>query len=103
MSRLDSLRDSLPENALNQLTLRGFEPELERRIRDLARREGISLNQAVLRLLRKGAGLAREKRDDEDAVGHSLDHLFGTWTDEQAREFEEAIRDLESIDESLWR
>ena len=42
---------------MNQLTVRGFDDELSDRLRGLARREGISLNQAALRLLRKGAGL----------------------------------------------
>ena len=42
---------------MNQLTVRGFGDELGESIRRLAQREGISLNQAALKLLRKGAGL----------------------------------------------
>ena len=42
---------------MKQLTVRGFDDDLERSIRQLARREGISLNQAALKLLRRGAGL----------------------------------------------
>ena len=43
---------------MNQLTVRGFDDELAERIRRLAKRDGTSLNQAALKLLRKGAGLA---------------------------------------------
>ena len=83
-----------------QLTLRGLGEELTRRIRELARREGISLNRAALRLLRRGAGLAEGQ---PDTVGDSLDDHIGTWTEEEAAEFDAAVSDLEKIDESLWQ
>jgi hypothetical protein len=90
------------EPAVRQLTLRGFDPELERRIQKVARDEGISLNQAVLRLLRKGAGLDTVKEDD-DVVGAALDDLIGTWSDEEAEEFDRAVSDFDAIDEEMWR
>jgi hypothetical protein len=87
---------------LKQLTVRGFDEELARRIRDLSERERISLSQAVLRLLRKATGLD-EGRGRADVVGSSLDHLIGTWDEEDERVMAEAIEDLEMIDEDLWR
>jgi hypothetical protein len=84
-----------------QLTIRGLEGELARRVRALARAEGISLNQAVLKLLRIGSGL--EEQPGARTIGHALDDLVGTWSEEQAREFDEAVRDLESIDEEIWK
>ena len=42
---------------MEQLTVRGFGDDLAERIQRLAIREGKSLNQTVLKLLRKGAGL----------------------------------------------
>ena len=86
---------------MNQLTIRGFDDELAGRIRQLASREGISLNRAVLRLLRRGVGL-RERNSSADTVGASLDHLIGTWTAEEAREMERALEDLSRIDEAMW-
>ena len=68
---------------MNRLTLRGFDDRLAESIRSVARREGISLNQAALMLLRKGAGLADEGRE-RGMVGSSLDHLIGSWTQEEA-------------------
>ena len=87
---------------MNQLTIRGFDDELVSRIRQLARREGISLNRAVMKLLRRGAGLA-ERDDNPDAVGDSLDHLIGTWTAAEAAEMNRALDDLSRIDEEMWR
>lgn len=85
-----------------QLTIRGFGGELENRIRVLARTEGISLNQAVLRLLRRGAGLEQENRDD-GLIGSDLDELIGSWTDEEAEHFNQAVEDFNVIDEDMWR
>jgi len=86
---------------MRQLTIRGFEPELERKIRQLARQEGISLNQAALRLLRKGSGIGVAKAG-HDVVGSSLDYLVGTWSDREAEEVMEAVADFEKVDEALW-
>ena len=87
---------------MRQLTIRGFDEELERRIRQLASREGISLNRAVLKLLRRGAGLG-ESYDKPEIVGDSLDHLIGTWSAEQAAEIDRALEDFSRIDEEMWR
>ena len=88
---------------MNQLTIRGFDDELAHRIRQLASREGISLNRAVLKLLRRGAGLG-ERKGGSDTVGSSLDHLIGTWTHHQeAVEMEQALEDLSYVDEAMWK
>lgn len=84
-----------------QLTIR-YDEDLAREIEDLARKEGLSRNQAVLRLLRKGAGIA-EGKETADVVGTSLDWFVGSWTEEQAREFDEAVADFETIDEEVWK
>ena len=87
---------------MHQLTVRGFDDELSRRLRRLAKRDGISLNQAALKLLRKGAGLA-DSAGGADTVGDSLDHLIGTWSAARADELDAALRELKTIDESAWR
>ncbi len=85
---------------MNQLTIRGFDDELARRIRQMADQEGISLNRAVLRLLCRGAGLEPGK-PEVDTVGSSLDHLIGTWTHEEAIEMDQALQDLSQIDQRM--
>ena len=87
---------------MKQLSLRGFDPEVEKRIREIARKEGISLNRATLRLLRKGARLDNSGRS-EAVVGNSLDHLIGKWSSEEEREFLQSIEPLEQIDRSFWK
>jgi hypothetical protein len=75
---------------------------LAREIEDLARREGISRNQAAVRLLRKGARL-EEPDQARDSIGDTLDWFIGSWTEEQARELAAATADFEMVDEDLWR
>jgi len=87
---------------VRQLTVRGFDDELSSAIQGLAQREGISLNKAALRLLRKGAGLA-DGTEGRQKIGSSLDHLIGTWTQEQADEFDAALQEFEKIDEEMWK
>ena len=87
---------------MNQITVRGFDDELADRIRSLAKLDRTSLNQAALKLLRKGAGLAGPG-NGPDTVGSSLDHLIGSWSYDAAAELDAALEELEVIDEAAWR
>jgi len=82
-------------NAGMQYTLRGVPPAVDRALRDLAKREGISLNQAALNALVSALELG-----DQPVKRRSLDALRGTWHDDP--EFEKAIAEQHRIDESLW-
>ncbi len=85
---------------MNQLTLRGFDDELAKYIQDLAQREGISLNRAVMRLIRRGADL---DHGEANVVGSSLDHLMGTWSTDEADRIDRALKDFSHIDEAMWK
>jgi hypothetical protein len=88
---------------VKQLTIRGFDSELESEIRRLANRQRLSLNQAVISLLRRGAGLDAPDHEDSERVGSSLDHLAGTWSDEEVRAIAEVEADFERIDSEIWK
>lgn len=97
-------RHTHSEVAAVQLTLRCRERALEQRIRQVAKEEGISLNQAAIRLLRRGAGLEQgSAAPSSSRIGSRLDHLAGTWSAKQAREVETALRIFDGIDPELWR
>lgn len=82
--------------ACMQYTLRGVPESLDRALRALARREGISLNSAALRVLGVGLGLTGQ------LVRHrSLEDVRGTWREDP--EFEAAVAEQDRVDESLWR
>lgn len=85
---------------MKQLTLRGFDRDIERTLQELAEQQGISLNKAALWLLREGAGLSKGAAANK--VGNSLDHLAGSWHEDEAEAFVESLEVFETIDESLW-
>ena len=80
---------------MNQLTVRGFDDELSAAVHGLAKREGISLNQAALRLLKKGAGIT-DSKGNPNAIGSALDDLFGVWSQEEADSFDSALLGVEA-------
>ena len=87
---------------MTQLTVRGFDDQLENQLHQLAHQRGLSLNKAALLLMRRGAGLDRPTQR-QDVVGDSLDELFGLWTREQQQEFDEAAQIFEQVDDSFWK
>ncbi len=83
-----------------QLTIRSLPPEVEEAVRSEARKERLSLNKAVIRLLEKA--LRRSGSDDPAELHHDLDRFCGLWTEEEAMELENRFRDNREIDEELW-
>lgn len=83
---------------LKQLTIRGFDPEVEQQLRELARRERLSLNQAVMQLLARATGRA-DADHEASRVGSSLDDLSGTWSERDEEEFAHAV---ERVDAEFW-
>lgn len=87
---------------MKQLTVRGFDKDLLRKIQELARRSNLSLNKAALELMRRGAGL-QEGVAPPNVVGDSLDAFIGSWSESQERELLEAISPFEMIEEGFWK
>lgn len=86
---------------LKQLTIRGFDADLERELRELARETGLSLNKAALLLMRRGAG--RAAAETAPLVGSSLDDFIGVWSRAEEEELLEAVGDLRRIDPEIWK
>ena len=102
LTHIASVNASKEEHDMNQLTVRGFDDELSAILRRLAKQEGISLNQAALRLLKKGAGLTDKNEGNPNAIGTSLDDLFGAWSCDEAESFDAALEVFETVDEASW-
>ncbi len=86
---------------LKQITLRGIPEEVERIVKKEARKKGTSLNRAFISLLESATGLKREKK--RKILYHDLDHLFGKWTDEEAKIFMKTLSLQREIDDDLWK
>ncbi len=84
------------EPPLKTLTVRKIPPELARALNAEKRRRGRSLNQTVINLLNQSLGVGRRR-------SNGLAQFGGDWTEEEYREFKEATRVFEEIDEEMWR
>ena len=88
--------------ALKQITVRDIGKELHRAIKKEASLRGISMNRYVLSILREAVGIDDGLRKASEEH-QDLDHLAGTWTDQEYADFVEQLEVQRSIDEDLWK
>jgi hypothetical protein len=88
--------------SMGELSLHGFDNELKNRLTEIARREGVSLNEAALRLLRRGAGLP-DSGPPAPAIGNALDEFVGRWSEADEAALLQSIAACETVDEALWK
>jgi hypothetical protein len=99
LHHIDAKNESSVEGDVKAITLRNLPPELESKIRERAREKGISINKAVIGLLKEQSGLGQKGKNKRH---HDLDHLFGAWTQKQAEEFDRTLAEQREIDPELW-
>lgn len=85
---------------MKSFTIHKLDDETYARIEDLARREQTSINKTAKKLLRKALGVDNERVAERRK---RFEKFHGTWTEEQAAEFEEAVRVFDEIDEDSWK
>ena len=79
-----------------QYTLRNIPPALDQALRRWAQREGTTLNDAAVRAMIRGLGLAGEPTRQRDLGG-----IAGSWVEDP--DFDRAIEAQDVIDEEIWR
>jgi hypothetical protein len=79
-----------------QYTVRNVPDRLDAKLRETAAEYGVSLNDASLTGLKKGAGIA-----DAPVLHHDLDDLAGAWVRDPASE--RALDEMRQIDEKMWQ
>jgi hypothetical protein len=79
-----------------QYTIRGIPRAVDDAIRDRAKSEGKSLNEAAVEALTEGAGVTGAVRKRRD-----LGDIAGTW--KRDKSFDDALAEQDTIDEKLWR
>jgi hypothetical protein len=79
---------------MRQLTIRNVSDPLGKKLDELSRRTGKSINTLVLELLNGALGVKGR--------GARL-KSYVTWSANDVREFEEALEPQRQVDEALWR
>jgi hypothetical protein len=88
------------EANMSTMTIRGLDALTIKALKEKAKQEGTSMNAALVKLLQEELGLKKKKRT---VVYNDLDHLAGTWSDKDYKEFRKRTEDFEKIDETLWK
>ena len=80
---------------MRQFTIRDIDPEIEKKIRHIAKGSRKSLNQVIKEIVHKEFG--------SESPTSSLKQLAGGWTRKDADDFEFAIKSCEQVDEDMWK
>ncbi|MGB2987277.1 MAG: hypothetical protein WBE26_15520 [Phycisphaerae bacterium] len=86
----------MKRDAKRQYTIRSVPPDVDRVLREHARRRNKSLNEVALVALRRGAGL-----EAPEVVFDDLDDCIGTWQEDP--DFDAALKRQDVVDRKLWR
>lgn len=93
---------SLGGSIVNEpITIHSLDEASAEWIEEEASRRGVEREILVLQLIHEGIDL--EQRKAQLPTYHDLDSLAGTWSEEEADEFDRATAFFSQIDEELWR
>jgi hypothetical protein len=85
---------------MNGITVRNLPPAVAKAVKEKARKEKLSLNKAIVKLLEEATGTDAGKKK---AVHHDLDHLAGTWSEAEYQQFMAALREQRRIDPEMGK
>ena len=85
---------------MTQLTVRGIDNNLHKELKSQAKQRGLSVNRYVVELLREATG--QIESPNQPTTYHDLDHLAGTWSQEEAETFAQSLLEQRQVDEALW-
>lgn len=82
------------------MTLRGIDERIAGALKERAKKEDTSVNTVMLKIIKEALGVEKKKRK---VLYDDLDHLAGTWSAQDAAEFEQATAPFEVVDEDMWK
>ncbi len=84
---------------MGTITMHGVDEAVERRVREIARKEKASINRTVQALLRQALGF------DDPIADHreEFEDIIGCWSKSDLAEFEAATESLSKIDPEDWK
>ena len=83
---------------MKTMTIRNVSTELAAALETEKRRRGLSLNRTVLSLMQEALGIS-----SGGSRSNGLRRLAGSWSEDEFRNFEQAVAPFAEIDENLWR
>ncbi len=101
-ARVEADRARWYPQIVKAITVRNLPPTVAREIRRRAKQDRASLNRTIIRLLEERLGTLTAE-DPRKVSHHDLDFLCGTWTKQEADQFDASLRHQRVIDPELWK
>jgi plasmid stability protein len=89
---------------MKAITIRNIPPRIARRISQRAARDHTSLNKTVINMLGESAppaAGAQERAAQRPRIDVSM--LVGSWTEEEADEFNAYLKETRRVDPEMWK
>lgn len=80
--------------------LRGIDPNVMNILKNEAEKRRTSINSLILDCIERSIGYSHKVTKP---TFHDLDHLAGTWKEEDMKAFKENTKHFEKIDKDLWK
>jgi hypothetical protein len=85
---------------MSGITIRGMGADTSEKLKKEAKKDGKSVNQFVLEIIRQHVGAQKEKKFTKKH--HDLDDLFGIWPEKEFETIDRLLNDQRKIDVELW-
>jgi hypothetical protein len=85
---------------MKAITIRGIDPSVSLKLKQVADTEKKSVNQLVLDMIKQNIGMQKKKYTKKY---NDLDHLFGKWSDAEFEKIQGIINSQRKIDLELWK
>jgi hypothetical protein len=85
---------------MKSITIHGLDDVLDKRIREKAKSQGLSLNKTIKKLLEKSLGLNQKKKKDHR---EEFMELFGVWSENDLKEFNNAVSEFDQVEPGDWK
>jgi len=83
---------------MKSITIHNLETDLAIAVEKLSKTTGLSQNKVIKKLLREALNISERGKPKRD-----ISFMLGMWSDEEAKIFDEAIKEFAQIDEELWK
>ena len=86
---------------MKAVTIRGVEPEVAEKLKLTAVKQGKSINQLTLEIIKESLGFKKVNKYSREY--DDLDDLFGRWSEDEFNEIHRKINQERQIDQDLWK
>jgi predicted DNA-binding protein len=86
---------------MKAMTIRGIDKEISQRLKTLSAKQGKSVNQLTVEIIKQSLGLVKERKFTREY--DDLDDLFGRWKDAEFKEISAKLAKERQIDQELWQ